>query len=81
MVVWIEIVKARWKSRHDFVTTCVVVWIEIYFSQLISVSSLVTTCVVVWIEIRQVYLDAFFSQSPPAWWCGLKYTYIDNWFT
>ena len=32
----------------------------------------VTTCVVVWIEIDGKALEGVATESPPAWWCGLK---------
>ena len=54
------------------VTTCVVVWIEILGWPLEGMSAYVTTCVVVWIEIEQLQADRDNTESPPAWWCGLK---------
>ena len=37
----------------------------------------VTTCVVVWIEIVSLRSSNGGVESPPAWWCGLKFKYPD----
>ena len=36
----------------------------------------VTTCVVVWIEIQNCPMSVTIFWSPPAWWCGVKYTHL-----
>ena len=56
------------------VTTCVVVWIEIILLMALFVLLIVTTCVVVWIEIWVRWELELKNESPPAWWCGLKYS-------
>ena len=50
-----------------------VVWIEIFLYVHQHKITIVTTCVVVWIEIPKIVFLTFGSQSPPAWWCGLKF--------
>ena len=75
VVVWIEIVYVCSSPMHIQVTTCVVVWIEIFVFGLIVGFIVVTTCVVVWIEIPNSKSSGTrFSPSPPAWWCGLKFS-------
>ena len=74
MVVWIEIEEMRTVCGKGQVTTCVVVWIEILTLFRSADNPDVTTCVVVWIEIRNLTHGEAYKMSPPAWWCGLKYT-------
>ena len=73
MVVWIEILDVSYRTYYVAVTTCVVVWIEISEKERMRISRRVTTCVVVWIEIVRPGRFCPLSQSPPAWWCGLKF--------
>ena len=74
MVVWIEIITKSTDFRPKSVTTCVVVWIEMLGCSTILSHMAVTTCVVVWIEIWIFKPFGHITVSPPAWWCGLKFT-------